>query len=207
MAPAVSKFALSFPDVQVQLHLSDREENIVERGFDVAIRFGELPDARLTTRKLVSNTRVLCASPSYLRRFGEPLEPADLSRHRCIVLRENDETFGTWHLRSGSRHETVKVSGPLSTNDGDCALAWALDGHGILLRSEWDAAPYLRSGRLRPVLQAWTPPPADIHLVFATRTHLPAKTRAFVDFLVEWFDGSNIASTAIDASKPSSRVL
>lgn len=80
-----------------------------------------------------------------------------------------------------------KVRGQLSSNDGDCAMSWALDGHGILMRSEWDAAPYLRSGRLRPILETWTLPAADIHLVFPTKANLSAKTRVFVDFVLEQF--------------------
>jgi LysR family transcriptional activator of dmlA len=187
VAPALSKFALAYPEVEVQLHLSDRPVNLVEQGFDVAIRIGELPDARLTARKLALNRRVLCAAPAYLRRAGEPANPRELPQHRCIFIRESDETFGTWHLRSGSRQETVKVRGPLSTNDGECALSWALDGHGILMRSQWDAAPYLRSGRLRTVLADWKPPPADIYLVFPTKANLSAKTRALVDFMHERF--------------------
>ena len=187
IAPLVSKFARTYPDVEIQLQLTDRPVNLVEQGFDAAIRLGELPDARLTARKLAKNRRLLCAAPSYLRRAGEPATPRELQQHQCLFLRESEEPFGTWHLRSGSRHETVKVRGPLSSNDGDCAMSWALDGHGILMRSEWDAAPYLRSGRLRQVLESWTLPPADIYLVFPTKANLSAKTRAFVDFMLEQF--------------------
>ena len=195
VAPMLSKFVRAYPDVEIQLHLTDRAVNLVEQGFDASIRFGELPDARLTARKLAKNRRVLCAAPSYLRRAGEPASPRELQQHRCIFLRESDEPFGTWHLRSGSRNETVKVRGPLSSNDGDCAMSWALDGHGILMRSEWDAAPYLRSGRLRPVLESWTLPPADIYLVFPTKANLSAKTRAFVDFMLEQFKNRREAGT------------
>lgn len=183
--PLLSEFARQHPEVEVQLTLSERQVNLVEQGFDVGIRFGELPDARLTARLLAHNRRWLCASPAYLREVGVPLSPRDLPQHRCLVLRERDETFGTWHLHRGDAQETVKVKGPLSSNDGESVLAWALEGHGIMLRSEWDAAPYLRSGRLKPVLADWASPPADIYLVFPTRSHLPAKTRAFVDFVHE----------------------
>ena len=188
VAPLLSKFARSYPDVEIQLHLADRAPNLVEQGFDAGIRFGELPDARLTARKLADNRRLLCAAPSYLRRAGEPASPRELQQHRCIFLRESDEPFGTWHLRSGSRHETVKVRGQLSSNDGDCAMSWALDGFGILMRSEWDAAPYLRSGRLRLVLPTWSLPPANIYLVFPTSANLSAKTRAFANFMFEQFE-------------------
>ena len=187
VAPAVSAFARKHAEVEVQLHLSDRLPNLVEQGFDVAVRIGELADARLTARKLAGNARVLCASPAYLRDAGEPAKPADLQAHQCLVIRESDETYGAWHLTRGLRRETVKVRGRLSTNDGEAALDWALKGHGILLRSQWDAARHLRSGRLRAVLPQWTLPPADIVAVFPTKQDLSAKTRAFVDHLVEAF--------------------
>lgn len=188
VAPALSKFARSHPEVEVQLHLTDRPVNLVEQGFDLQLRFGELPDARLTARLLARNQRVLCASPAYLRRAREPSSPRELTQHACLFIRESDETFGTWHLRSGARAETVKVRGPLASNDGECVLGWALDGHGILMRSLWEAAPMLRAGRLRRVLPEWSLPPADIYAVFPTRSHLSAKTRALVDFLLTAFD-------------------
>jgi LysR family transcriptional regulator, transcriptional activator for dmlA len=187
LTPLLSSFARQYPAVEVQLHLSDRPVNLVEQAFDLAIRFGEQPDARITARKLADNRRFLCASPTYIAARGAPQSPRDLHSHSCIVLRENDEIFGSWHFRSGTRQETVKVRGPLSTNDGETALAWALDGHGIVLRSEWDVAPFLRSGRLRMLLPDWAAPPADIYILFPTKSHLQAKTRAMVDFMLDAF--------------------
>jgi DNA-binding transcriptional LysR family regulator len=187
VAPALSAFAKAYPDIEIQLHLGDKPVDLVEQGLDIAIRLGERADAGLTARKLALNRRVLCAAPAYLRQAGIPDNPRELQRHSCIFLRESDEPFGTWHLRSGARAETVKVRGPLSSNDGDCTLSWALKGHGILMRSEWDAAPYLRSGRLQPVLEDWTLPPADIYLVYPNKANLSAKTRAFADFMLDAF--------------------
>lgn len=187
LAPALSAFAQAYPEVEVQLHLTDRPINLVEQGFDAAVRFGDLPDSRLTARRLRANRRVLCAAPSYLARAGTPQQPADLLGHQCIVIRESDETYGTWHLSQGPRQETVKVRGMLSTNDGGAATTWALDGRGVLLRSEWDVAPHLATGQLIAVLPAWQLPPADVMLVYPTRSDLSAKTRALVDFLGTWF--------------------
>ncbi len=189
IAPAVAAFAARHPQVEVQLLLGDRPPDLIEQGCDVAVRIGELPDARLTARRIAANARLLCAAPAYLRRAGEPAQPTDLRTHQCIFIREGDETYGTWHLAHGHRREAVKVRGRLSTNDGQAALDWALAGQGILLRSQWDVARHLRTGRLCAVLPQWQPPPADIHAVFPTRRHLSAKTRAFVDHLVETFDG------------------
>ncbi|MCE4059324.1 LysR family transcriptional regulator [Pandoraea sputorum] len=187
VAPALSAFAREYPEVEVQLHLTDRPVNLVEQGFDAAIRFGDLPDSRLTARQLMPNARVLCASPAYLDASGEPAQPSDLAAHQCIVIRESDETYGTWHFRQADRQETVKVRGMLSTNDGAAATTWALNGHGMLIRSMWDIRPYLASGQLRTVLTDWTLPAADIKLVYPTKSHLSAKTRALADFLVRWF--------------------
>ncbi|MFY3137486.1 LysR family transcriptional regulator [Achromobacter xylosoxidans] len=187
VAPAISDFARQYPEVEVQLRLTDRPLNLIEEGFDAAVRFGDLPDARLTARKIASNRRLLCASPRYLEAFGEPRTPGELQRHRCIVVRENDVAYGTWRLESGARTETVKVRGPVSSNDGQSALEWALDGHGIVMRSEWETAALLRAGRLRQVLADWATPPADIHVLYPERLNLPAKTLAFVDFLAQRF--------------------
>lgn len=188
VTPQLSAFARLYPEVDVQLHLTDRPVNLVEQGFDADIRFGQLPDARLTARKIADNRRLVCASPAYLKKHGEPLVPRDLQKHNCILLRESDEIYGSWHFSSGTKQETVKVRGSLSANDGECATAWALNGQGIVVRSEWDVAPYLRSGRLRAVLEDWQLPQADIYIVFPTKNHLSAKTRALVDFMLKSFE-------------------
>ncbi|KQP15075.1 LysR family transcriptional regulator [Pseudorhodoferax sp. Leaf267] len=187
LAPALSAFVRRFPDVEVQLQLTDRPVDLVAQGLDLQIRLGELPDSTLTARLLARNRRVLCASAAYLHKAGTPEHPRELAQHACLFIRENDETFGTWHLTAGTRSETVKVRGPLAANDGECVVGWALDGHGILMRSLWEVAPLLRSGRLRLVLPQWALPPADIYAVFPTRSHLSAKTRALVDDLLAAF--------------------
>lgn len=188
ITPALAKFARKYPQVEVQLHLSDRPVNLVDQAFDVGVRFGEQSDSRLTARLLANNRRLLCAAPSYLKRSGNPESPRDLGRHNCIFIREGDEPFGTWHLRCGDVRESVKVRANLSTNDGMAALDWALEGQGILLRSQWDVAKYIRHKQLVPVLPEWSPPPADIHVVFQTANQLPAKVRALVDLLVNEFE-------------------
>lgn len=185
IAPLVSDFLQAYPDVEVQLQLTDRAMNLAEEGYDVGILLGDLPDARLNARLLAPNRRLLCASPAYLARHGEPASPRALQQHRCIVIRESESAYGTWHLQSAGRQETVKVRGHAATNDGEAAVSWALQGHGVVLRSEWEVAPLLRSGRLRQVLADWASPPADIYAVYLTRDKLSARVRAFVDFLAE----------------------
>jgi DNA-binding transcriptional LysR family regulator len=185
IAPLISAFARRYPEVEAQLQLTDRPINLVEEAFDLGIRFGELTDSRLSARKLMNNRRFLCAAPGYLKKSGEPRTPAELTQHRCIVHRQNDETPDLWRLAKGRHAETVRVPSTLSSNDGDVVLNWALDGHGILVRSEWDAAKYLQSGRLQLVLPGYRLPNADLHAYYPTRRNMPAKVRAFLDFIVE----------------------
>lgn len=187
IAPILSRFAHAHPEVEVELHLTDRPISLVEEAYDLAIRFGELPDTRLTARKLMSNRRFLCASPAYLKKYGEPQTPAELQRHRCILHRQNDDVYGTWRIQKGKTLELVKVRGAVSSNDGDVVMNWALEGHGIVQRSEWDAAKYLESGRLKEVMRGYTLPDADLYLYYLSRSNLPAKVRAFIDFIAEEF--------------------
>lgn len=187
IAPLVSEFAKQYPDVEVQVDVTDRPIDLVESGFDLAIRFGALPDKRLNARRLMSNRRFLCASPLYLERYGEPKTLADLANHRCIIHRQNDDAYGIWRFVTRRHSEAVKVHGALSSNDGDIALGWALDGHGILIRSEWDLAKYVESGRLKVVLPKFTPPAADLFVYYPSRRNQSIRVRAFIDFLITHF--------------------
>lgn len=187
IAPLVSEFAKKYPDVEVQVEVTDKPIDLVESGFDLAIRFGALPDKRLNARRLMSNRRFLCASPKYLERHGEPATLTDLAHHRCIVHRQNDDASGVWRFVTREHSEAIKVHGALSSNDGDIALGWALDGHGILIRSEWDLAKYVESGRLKVVLPKFALPSADLFVYYPTRRNQSVRARAFIDFLVTHF--------------------
>jgi len=187
IAPAISAFLQKYPEVEVQLVLTDRAVKLADESFDVGIWFGEVQDSRMVARKIAANRRFLCASPAYLARVGAPTTPHDLQRHQCIVLRESDAAYGTWYLSRGRKQETVKVRGPLSSNDGETALIWALDGYGILMRSEWDVQAYLNSGALKLVLPDWSLPVADVYAVYVERMNLSAKVSAFIEFLTLWF--------------------
>ncbi|WP_343548322.1 LysR family transcriptional regulator [Ralstonia sp.] len=187
VAPAIVEFARRYPEVEVQLELTDRSVNLTDKAFDIGIWFGTVPDSRMVARKIVSNKRMLCASPDYVERAGMPQVPRDLQSHQCIVLRESDAAYGTWYLTRGTRQETIKVRGVLSTNDGETGVLWALAGYGILMRSEWDIHEHVRAGRLVPVLTDWALPVADIFAVYPERANLSAKVSAFIDFLTDWF--------------------
>lgn len=191
VGPLISRFVRKHGDVQVQLQLSVDPPPISDDAYDVCVRFGAPPDARVIARRLAPNRRLLCASPAYLQKHGTPRTPQELARHDCIGIRQGEEAYGVWRLSSGhGRHastQAVKTRGTLATNDGEIAVSWALEGHGILMRAEWDIERYLRNGRLVQVLpQFWTPD-ADIYAVYPQRHQLAARVRAFVDFLAASF--------------------
>jgi DNA-binding transcriptional LysR family regulator len=184
IAPFVSTFTARYPDVEVQLEVTDRPVDLIEKGFNLAVRFGELPDNRINARRIMSNRRFLCASPAYLEKHGTPKKLEDLTKHRCIVHRQNDDAYGVWRFLIDGRTEIVKVHGALSSNDGDIVQGWALDGQGIVIRSEWDVIKHLESGRLRRLLPEFTLPSADLYAYYPSRKNLPARVRTFINFLV-----------------------
>ena len=197
VAPVVAAFVAKHPDVDVQLQLSAHPPALTGDEFDVCIRFGSPPEARVIAKRLAANRRLLCASPRYLAQHGTPATPQDLVQHRCIGIRQGNESYGTWRLssaRSGRRTWiTVKVRGPLTTNDGEIAVNWAIAGFGIVLRAEWDVRRYLRSGRLVEVLPGHVTPDADIYAVYAQRHQKSVRVRTFVDFIGAAFRALPIA--------------
>ncbi len=192
VAPLISRFVRKHPQVEVQLQLSVNPPPLTEDSFDVCIRFGAPPDGRVIARHIAPNRRLLCAAPAYLARHGTPKAPADLARHNCIGIRQGEEAYGLWRLSSGKGRnastQAVKTRGTLTTNDGEIAVNWALDGHGILMRAEWDIDRYLKNGRLVQVLPQFSTPDADIYAVYPQRHQLAARVRAFVDFMVLGFN-------------------
>ena len=187
VAPLISRFVRKHPQVEVQLQLSVNPPPLTDDSFDVCIRFGAPPDSRVIARYIAPNRRLLCAAPAYLGKHGTPKVPNDLTKHNCIGIRQGEEAYGVWRLSSGRGKgaitEAVKTRGNLTTNDGEIAVNWALEGHGILMRAEWDIERYLRNGRLVHVLPQYHTPDADIHAVYPQRHQLAARVRAFVDFV------------------------
>jgi LysR family transcriptional regulator, transcriptional activator for dmlA len=185
IAPIVSEFARLHPEISAQLVLTDTPINLVEEGYDLAIRFGSPPNSRLIGRRLLQNRRYLCAAPAYLERHGHPQRLQDLAEHECIVLRQDNQTYDVWRLQRNQKTESIKVQGRLSSNDGEIALRWVLEGHGIMLRSEWDIRRHLEAGRLTVVLPKYAQIDADIYGVYPERNNVSAKVRAFMDFVGE----------------------
>ncbi len=190
IAPLVSQFSKQYPQVEVRLQLSADPPPLSEDAFDVCIRFGSPPDARVIARKLANNRRILCASPGYLTNYGEPRSPADLAKHQVISIRQGEEAYGVLRLSSAARKsgeskiagilQTIKTRGALTTNDGGVAVSWALADHGIVLRAEWDVRAHLQSGKLIQILPKFHAPDADIYAVFLPQHHGTARVQEFI---------------------------
>jgi LysR family transcriptional activator of dmlA len=182
VAPAISQLAARYPELNVRLELFDHLVDIAAEGFDLDVRVGDEIAPHLLARRLASNRRVLCAAPTYLARRGTPRALAELSGHDCLIIKERDHPFGVWRLRDGPREEVIKVTGPLSSNNGEVVVQWAVDGRGIVLRSLWDVAPLLASGALVRVLPDYEQE-ANVWAVYPSRLSGSAKLRVCVDWL------------------------
>jgi LysR family transcriptional activator of dmlA len=186
IAPALSRLVERHPGLQVRLDVFDRLVDVAGEGFDLDVRVGDEIAPHLIARRLADNHRVLCAAPAYLARRGLPRTPAELPAHDCLAIKERDQAFGVWRLRAGAAEQAVKVTGPLSANNGEMVVQWAVDGRGIALRSLWDVGGHLQAGRLVQVLPEWRQE-ANVWAVYPTRLQLSAKVRVCVEFLQEHF--------------------
>lgn len=184
VAPALSLLARRYPALDIWLEVVDRQVDLIAEDIDLDVRVGEVHEPHLVAHRIAPAWRFLCAAPSYLERAGHPKTLADLAQHECLVLRERDLPFGVWRLNGPDGLETVKVSGTLASNNADIVRVWALDGHGILLASDWDVAAHLASGELVRVLPAYSHP-ADVWGVTPLRSSQSAKVRVCVAFLQE----------------------
>ena len=186
LAPAFSEFQRRYPRVELELELSDRLVDLVDEGFDLAIRIGKLADSSLIARRIAPACLVMVASPEYLKRVGTPQEPADLGAHNFMIYTlatRRDEIV----LEREGESRTTRIRGNLLVNNGDFIAAAAVEGHGISVLPTFIVADHLKRGELVPVLEAWSIPPIAIHAIYAQTRSLPAKTRALIDFLVERF--------------------
>ncbi|VVE31068.1 HTH-type transcriptional regulator DmlR [Pandoraea commovens] len=186
VAPAMSRLRALHPQLNVRLDLFDRIVDVAAEGYDLDVRIGDEIAPHLIARKLADNHRVLCASAAYLEAHGTPRQLSDLAGHACIVIKERDHPFGMWRLQQRGESVSLKVTGPLSTNHGEVAVQWALDGQGIVLRSMWDVGALIARGELVQVLPDVTQP-ANVWAVYPSRVASSAKVRACVEFLAGEF--------------------
>ncbi len=185
IAPLLPGFLERYPEVHLDARFSDRYVDLIEEGFDVAVRLGSLPDSGLVARKVGEWQRRLYASPAYLKRWGVPKSPAELAQHRGLAF-AGSECPSTWTFTRG--REKVKVDiPPIMTSDDATALAIAAEaGVGLAVATEFLVSEQVEKGSLVPVLPDWTAgAPGGVHVVFSSSRLLPGKTRAFVDWISE----------------------
>ena len=186
IAPLVPHFAERYPKVQLALSLSDRTINVIEEGFDLAVRIAELQDSSLAARMLAPNRRVVCASPQYLRDHGTPGTPRDLVKHNCLTATDFDMNWD--YTDPVGKSGSVRVSGRYACDNWEVLREWAVAGLGVALKSTWDVRHLLEDGSLVPLLPGYTfGGDVAIWAVYPHRRYLPAKTRVFIDFLAESF--------------------
>lgn len=186
LTPAIASFLARHPQVRFDVSLSDRIVDIVEEGFDLAIRIGTTGAENLVARKLGEMRLVPCASPDYIAKHGAPDSPEDLARHNCLTYEY--ALRNAWAFRDAAgRERAVRVAGSLNSNNGDLNVAAAVQGVGIALEPDFIVGAQLKAGDLVPVLEAFVTPISPIYAVYPSRRFLPAKIRAFVDYLVERF--------------------
>lgn len=178
LAPLLRAFQREHPALSIRLHASDAIVNVVDGGFDLAVRFGALNDSSLIARELAPNFRVICAAPAYLDRRGRPRCVADLAGHDCILMGE--PPVDIWAFADGT---TVRVDGAFISNDGEIAHLWAREGAGLVVKSIWDVQTDIDDGRLEIVLPERALPASPIHAVYPHRRHVAPKVRLCVDFL------------------------
>jgi DNA-binding transcriptional LysR family regulator len=180
LTSAVFDFLAAFPKTQVELHLTDDKLNLVENRIDLAFRTGILPDSTLTARKLGSTHRILCGSPDYLARHGEPQAAADLARHHCVIAGPSTGS-AHWVLDGPRGQETVSVSGRFAANEMQAVIAAAIAGYGIAQLPYQVAEALVRNGRLRRVLGDYTTPVGGVYAVYPTSRHVSPLVKAFIE--------------------------
>ena len=183
VAPLVPRFVEQHPDVSVSLNLSDRVVDIVNEGFDCAVRVGDLPDSSLISVRLADNRRLCVATPAYLQRAGTPAHPNDLARHACLTLSSDASQTRGWAFRIDDEVVHLRPRGRLDCSDGQVLHAWCLQGLGIAWRSTWEVESEIASGQLKTVLEDFASPPNGIYAVFPHVKHLPLRVRLWIDFL------------------------
>ncbi|MBV8030304.1 MAG: LysR family transcriptional regulator [Betaproteobacteria bacterium] len=186
VAPLVPRFAARYPNVQLLISLSDRNVNVIDEGFDLAVRIAKLADSSLAARRLAPNHRVVCASPDYLRRHGTPRTPDELVAHNCLTT--SDLTMTWEYTAPGGDQGSVRVTGRYACDNWEVLREWAIAGLGVALKSTWDIREPLRTGALVQLCPGYTfDTDVAIYAVYPHRRLLPAKTRAFIEFLADSF--------------------
>ncbi len=203
VAPLVPAFIAAHPEVSLSLNLSDRVVDIVNEGFDCAVRVGDLPDSSLVSVRLAYNRRLCVASPAYLARAGVPATPDELIRHDCLTLSSDASQTRGWAFTVDGEVTHLRPSGPLDCSDGQVLHDWCVQGLGVAWRSSWEVEDDLASGRLQAVLEDFAAPANGIFAIFPQRKHLPLRVRLWIDFIKHSYgDPGYWAAASRPASRP-----
>lgn len=186
LTKAIGSFQENYPDIRVDLTLNDRVADIVDEGFDLAIRIGILSDSSLIAKKLAPCRLLLCASPAYLDHRGTPKKPGDLTAHNCLVYTYFSQEK-RWRFGNGKDEISVAIYGDFQANFGEAVVEAAAASRGIVLEPSFTLAPYLANGRLVTILEEFHPQELGIYAVYPPSRLLPQKARLFIDHLVEVF--------------------
>ena len=194
--PILNEFSELYPDVVPYLYLNDQISNIAESGMDIVVRYGELADSSLISRRLAPSRRVLCASPEYLAKHGTPSTPQDLVNHSCLVMLRSNEELKTWHFQERDKKKSITVVPKRFSDDGEVIRRWAVEGAGIALKSVLDVQADITNLRLVTVLNGYmknfntsmSASSADLNVVYISKKYQPKRIRLFLDFLFERFN-------------------
>ena len=187
IAPLLPAFKKRYPQIRVKVFGANRYYDIMDTGIDLAVRTREFePDSNITIRRLAETRRVLAASPDYLREHGKPKSVADLCNHDMLLYSHANQPRSL-NFTQGDQHESIKIDPVLETNDGQIVRAAAIAGAGILVQPKYIVHDDLIAGRLIPVLDDWDLPRLTINIAFQDRRYMPARTRLFIDFLLNHF--------------------
>lgn len=187
LSPILPDFMAQNPELHIDLTFNDRIVDLIEEGYDLAIRIATLPDSSLVARKLAESRLVVCAAPQYWEKHGRPRHPAELTAHNCFCY-SYFATRNEWRFQGPDGPATVRITGSLNANNGDVLRIAAVAGLGVVLSPVILTCDDLREGRLEPVLQEFESQPHGVHAVYPHNRHLSAKVRAFVDFMVDALD-------------------
>ncbi len=195
--PALPDFFERYPDIEIEMGLSDRQVDIVEEGVDCVLRTGELEDSGLVARRIGNMRRITCASPAYLEKYGEPKTIADLHHHIGVnYVSSNTGRVRGWDYLVDGVVETIEMRGLIAVNDVDAYISCGLHGLGLLKTAIFPIARYLETGELQEVLTDYCSPPRAISIMYARNRHLPRKVRVFADWVAEVFAREPLMQTA-----------
>jgi len=188
LLPWFSEFMAAHPGLQLVLAVGDRPKDVVRDDVDLALRYGTPADSGLVARLLVPSRPILCASPEYLRRQAAPQAPQDLQQHNCLTFDRGGRHFRTWRFGRDGHWVDVRVKGDRIVDDASLAREWAVEGIGVLLKSQIDIRKELLSGALVPLLPGWEAEPYPLYALLPSGRFVPGRVRALVDFLAKKFE-------------------